>query len=76
VYESLREIEYLPSRLVVTPIVVPGTTTVTPGMGKPSSELVTVPVITFVCALAIPILVIKNKHVSQIVNFLIINRFG
>jgi len=47
------EIEYLPSASVVVPIAVPFATTVTEGrVPSPSTEEVTVPVITLACAIS------------------------
>jgi hypothetical protein len=66
--EEGTESEYLPSASVTDPVVVPFTTTFTPGKADPSSVDETLPVITRSCAQALSTKT-NEKHNSK--NFFI-----
>ncbi len=64
---SLTVIEYLPSTPVEVPLLVPFSTTLTAGIGLPSSEVVTVPVTVLLCDQATVVTNAKRtmRHLRQ-----------
>ena len=65
-FSSFTEISYCPSRSVIVPLLVPFSTTFTPGIADPSSALVAVPLI--VSSLTSANLLAESKMTDKIIS--------